>query len=148
MEIVGDHEEQQRTSITDIPLFGSREFRVIRLFLRPLLVWRPRSAGFLELNVNAIAVNINHWDFTNYWLAHMAKYESTSVPRVRNMMFVTVIFQRALCSDWCTKEQLVFSNVANSVSFPKNPNIAPKNLKIPYFSPKNPKIFFISFQVP
>ena len=41
----------------DALLFSSKHFRVIRIFLRLLSVWRPRSAGFLESYIYPVIVS-------------------------------------------------------------------------------------------
>ncbi|XP_028407654.1 uncharacterized protein LOC114530255 [Dendronephthya gigantea] len=60
MTTVGYYEELRSMSSpnSEIPSFGSRDFRVIRYFLRVLSVWRPQSAGFVESYVYPVAVNL------------------------------------------------------------------------------------------
>ena len=57
---LGDYEELRSVSSPSekVPLFGSRDFRVIRFFLRVLSVWRPQSAGFMESYVYPLTVNL------------------------------------------------------------------------------------------
>ena len=57
---MGDFHEDNRISLVDTSTlcFGSKEFRVIRVLLRLLSLWRPQSAGFLESYVYPVFVNL------------------------------------------------------------------------------------------
>ena len=57
---MGDFHENNRISLVDRSTlcFDSREFRVIRVLLRLLSLWRPQSAGFLESYVYPVFVNL------------------------------------------------------------------------------------------
>ena len=60
MKIWGDFKELQSipSPTTDNLNFGSQEFRVVRVVLRLLSLWRPRSAGFLESYIYPVFVNL------------------------------------------------------------------------------------------
>lgn len=60
MKTVGDFEELKSVAsfTTDNIFCSSERFRVIRLLLRFLSLWRPMSAGFLESYIYPVAVNL------------------------------------------------------------------------------------------